>query len=176
MTLLSPDSDYQMREPCKHCGDRRGRIDRKGMQDCVFCAKCGKFAYNAPRSETGNPVAHLQIRYDISPSLRSRILNRDNYRCVLCGANSESVELHIGHLISVHESVELGLTDRDLQSDENLATFCSACNLGLGKDSVSARLIAALVHRRSRTAPSPRRSDEDLSDNQLPRRDTPKLA
>jgi hypothetical protein len=84
---------------------------------------------------------------------------------VLCGANAESAELHVGHLISVHESEELGLMDRELQSDENLAIFCATCNLGLGKDSVSARLIAALVYRRSQTALVPKRSDEDFPDN-----------
>lgn len=175
MTLPSPrGSDYQMRKPCTHCGEpQRGRLERRGAQDCVFCAECGMFAYNAPRSETGNPVAHLQIRHNISPSLRSRILNRDNHQCLLCGANSKSAELHVGHLISVHESAELGLTDRDLQSDENLATFCATCNLGLGKDSVSTRLIAALVHRRNLTAPDPRQSGEDLPKNQLAQGDEP---
>jgi 5-methylcytosine-specific restriction endonuclease McrA len=159
---LTPDVNFPMREPCQQCGEQRGRLDRRGVQDCVFCATCGKFSYNAPRSETGKPVVHLGTRHNVSPSQRNRILARDSHRCVLCGANGESTGLHIGHLISVHESGELGLSDRELQSDENLATFCATCNLGLGKNSVSARLIAALVHRRSQTAPSPRRSDEDL--------------
>jgi 5-methylcytosine-specific restriction endonuclease McrA len=164
---VSADLEHQMREPCKYCGGQRGRVERKGAQDCVYCAACGRWSYNAPRSETGNPVAHLRTRHDISPSQRSRILDRDAHRCVLCGANAETTtELHIGHLISVHEREELGLTVRELQSDENLATFCVTCNLGLGKGSVSSRLIAALVHRRDRpTTPSQRKSSDDLSNS-----------
>ena len=56
----SPGLDHQIREPCKFCGGQRGRVDRKGVQDCICCATCGKWFYNAPRSETGNPVAHYR--------------------------------------------------------------------------------------------------------------------
>ncbi len=52
---VSPDLEHQMREPCKYCGGQRGRVERKGAQDCIYCATCGRWSYNAPRSETGNP-------------------------------------------------------------------------------------------------------------------------
>lgn len=140
---------YQMRAPCKRCGDEAGRVERRATQDCVYCGSCGQFCYNAPRAETGNPVAHVRTRHDISVSQRARILSRDVYRCVFCGADGREAELHVAHLVSVHDGPDLGLTDRDLQSDENLIASCNACNLGLGKRSVSVRLIAALVHRRA---------------------------
>lgn len=139
---------HPMKDPCRYCGCTFGWIARKGVQDCVYCIQCGGYCYNASRAETGNPVAHVNSRHNISSSQRGRILNRDNCRCVFCGASGESVELQIGHLISVQESAELGVMDRDLQSDENLAACCPDCNLGLGKSSVSARLLAALIRRR----------------------------
>lgn len=148
MTVETSPHDYLMRNPCRRCEHEYGRVERKATQDCIYCLQCGKFCYNAPRSETGNPVAHLKSRHNVSSSQRSRILTRDNHRCVFCGANGDTAELHVGHLISVENHESLGLTERDLQSDDNLAASCATCNLGLGKNSVSARLLAALVHRR----------------------------
>lgn len=151
MTLDTTPTDYPMRAPCRRCNHEYGRVERKATQDCIYCLQCGKFCYNAPRAETGNPVAHINTRHNISPSQRNRILTRDNHRCVFCGANAETTELHVAHLISVENREALGLTDRELQSDENLVASCAACNLGLGKKSVSARMIAALVHRHETT-------------------------
>lgn len=40
-----------MRRPCG-CGEKVGVIQHKSGQDCVYCRSCGKWQYNAPRSET----------------------------------------------------------------------------------------------------------------------------
>jgi uncharacterized Zn finger protein len=44
---------YTMRSPCSACGCGDGVVQRKGLQDVVRCAKCGRACYNAPRTETG---------------------------------------------------------------------------------------------------------------------------
>lgn len=43
-----------------------------------------------------------------------------------------------------------GLTDEEINSDDNLAAFCDECNLGLGKQPVPLRLAVALVMARQR--------------------------
>lgn len=93
-------------------------------------------------------VRTVRSRPEISPAQRSRVLHRDNHRCVLCGTPpSILVELHLAHLVSVADAQELGLSETDTWHDENLVTSCAECNLGLGRHSVSARLIAALAVR-----------------------------
>lgn len=64
-------------------------------------------------------------REAISASLRSRILRRDNYTCVDCGASprkDSKVTLHIHHIKPVSKGGKSVI--------ENLVTNCSACNLG----------------------------------------------
>lgn len=43
----------------------------------------------------------------------------------------------IGHLLSVHDGERLGASQAELSAEENLATMCATCNLGLGRRSVS---------------------------------------
>jgi len=64
-------------------------------------------------------------RRTLKLDVRWRVLKRDNYRCVVCGANpaaNHAVQLHIDHIIAVTK----GGTD-DLA---NLRTLCEQCNLG----------------------------------------------
>jgi hypothetical protein len=60
-------------------------------------------------------------------SLRFEILNRDNFKCVLCG-NSPSTDptckLHIDHIFPFSKG--------GLNAPENLRSLCSSCNLGKG--------------------------------------------
>jgi 5-methylcytosine-specific restriction endonuclease McrA len=63
----------------------------------------------------------------ISLSLRYRVLVRDNFRCVACGASPAkdvTVELHVDH---IHPWSRGGLS-----AEENLRTLCFKCNLGKG--------------------------------------------
>lgn len=66
-------------------------------------------------------------RKTIPPRLRYRVLVRDDFRCVLCGAspkNSNEVQLHIDHIIPVSKG--------GANSIDNLRTLCFECNIGKG--------------------------------------------
>jgi hypothetical protein len=140
---------HALRDPCSACGGMDGKIVERGAQDCVYCAGCERFQYNAPRAETGKPVRHVKTREQISPSQRARILIvRANGRCELCGTDKR--ELHVAHLLSVEEGRRQGFTDDELNDDENLCAMCDACNLGLGKNPVPLRLAVALQMARIR--------------------------
>lgn len=54
--MMDEAKPYRMRAPCLGCGALDGRIERKANNDVVRCARCDRFAYCAPRSETGLPV------------------------------------------------------------------------------------------------------------------------
>ncbi len=78
------------------------------------------------RSLVGAKPASSYQRQSISKSLRYRVLERDGFKCVVCGrsANSPNVELQVDHIIPVSK----GGTNRF----ENLRTLCTDCNLGKG--------------------------------------------
>lgn len=64
-------------------------------------------------------------REPISPTTRMKVLKRDNFRCVKCGANpkeDKNVKLEIDHIIPVAKG---GLSKID-----NLQTLCYKCNQG----------------------------------------------
>jgi hypothetical protein len=63
----------------------------------------------------------------ISLSLRYRVLVRDKFRCVICGASpakNGSVELHVDHIYPWSRGGQ--------NTEENLRTLCPRCNLGKG--------------------------------------------
>ena len=64
---------------------------------------------------------------DIKLGLRWKILNRDKFRCVICGS-SPAVEinckLHVDHIIPFSKGGKTLI--------ENLRTLCKNCNLGKG--------------------------------------------
>lgn len=137
---------YQMREPCRYCNSEEGNISPRGGQNCVFCLGCGRLAYNAPRTETGETVRTVTtIHNGIRPKQRARILLRANGVCELCGARQL---LHVGHLLSVDDGLKAGSTEAVLNSDENLAALCEECNLGIGSASVTLRLLMRLALER----------------------------
>jgi len=78
---------------------------------------------NEPLKETSAPPPPRSI----SISLRYRILSRDKFRCVACGASPAkdgSVELHVDHIIPWSRGGQ--------NTEENLRTLCFKCNLGKG--------------------------------------------
>lgn len=66
-------------------------------------------------------------RNKMSPKLRYHVLQRDGFRCVMCGRTSQDgVTLHVDHIIPVAKG---GLTVLD-----NLQCLCEDCNRGKGVD------------------------------------------
>ncbi len=62
---------------------------------------------------------------NFSLSLRLKVLNRDNFRCVYCGkspATDFGTKLHIDHIVPFSKGGKSTL--------ENLQTLCEKCNLG----------------------------------------------
>lgn len=68
--------------------------------------------------------AYNPEREKMSKQLRYQIMERDHFRCVLCGRNAreDSVKLHVDHFIPIAFG---GKTEYD-----NLRTLCEDCNLG----------------------------------------------
>jgi hypothetical protein len=149
LPFANVDAAYRMRAPCRFCGSTSGRVDTRGVQDCVFC-ECGKFQYNAPRVETGRAVRTVTtVHNGISPKQRARVFMRDGKACAIC--HSYDKPLHVGHLLSVAVGMDCGLTDAELNDDENLAALCDECNLGLKERPVPLRLAAAILRASIRT-------------------------
>ncbi|MBP5269553.1 MAG: HNH endonuclease [Clostridia bacterium] len=64
-------------------------------------------------------------RGEISDSLRYDILNRDGFKCVICGATArQGARLHVDHIIPVSKGGK--------SVPENLRTLCERCNIGKG--------------------------------------------
>lgn len=77
------------------------------------------------QDEAGLIITCSASSRDPSLRLRYKILKRDNFSCVNCGASpakNPSVELHIDHIIPWSKG---GLTEIG-----NLQTLCQKCNLG----------------------------------------------
>ena len=78
----------------------RSRLDRKTYQ-------------NLSRVERG----------EVSDSLRYDIMNRDGFRCVICGASAnEGAHLHVDHIIPIAKGGK--------SVPSNLRTLCERCNIG----------------------------------------------
>ena len=136
-----------MRATCRFgCSTDAGYVTEVNGQKVVRCALCNKAQYNAPLIELGLKPRSIAAIHDlIKPKQRWRILERSNGRCELCGAKDE---LHVDHLVSVAIGLRYGLTETELNSDENLAAFCIACNLGKSDLPLSPRLYAVLLRER----------------------------
>lgn len=64
-------------------------------------------------------------RSKMTPSIRFKILKRDQYRCQICGASQEDgAKLHIDHIIPVAKGGK--------SVESNLHVLCDRCNLGKG--------------------------------------------
>jgi 5-methylcytosine-specific restriction endonuclease McrA len=139
--------DMEMRSPCPACGKTAGLVEERNGQDTVRCAACNRFCYNAPRVETGRAVRSVTtIHNGIKPGQRFDILQRDGFACVLC--KNDTKRLHAGHLISVEVGLRFGLTDAEINDDENLIAICEECNLGQREQPIPLRLAIAILRAR----------------------------
>lgn len=136
---------FKMRAPCKYgCQGGDGYIETKNGQDCVKCNECGRHQYNAPKTETGREARTVSTVHEaINPKMRYRVLERATGKCELCGKTD--CNLHVGHLVSVDVGMREGMTDAEINSDENLCSMCDECNLGAGKTPIPLRLAIAMV-------------------------------
>lgn len=147
MTAEVDREAFAMREECRACGCSMGRLVEKNGQDTVRCKACDRFCYCAPRTETGRAVRSVStIHNGIKPHVRSRILERDGHRCVLCRA--DDTPLHVGHIVSVATGFATGLTDDEINDDENLIAVCEECNLGQGAQPIPLRTAIQILRAR----------------------------
>lgn len=139
----------KMRTTCRYgCQCDEGRIETKNGQDCVYCCECGRHQYNAPKTETGRAVRSVSTTHEaIKPAQRARVLLRDNYRCVLCGARGD---LHVSHVVSVLAGHQNGMTDHEINADENLIAACPECNLGMSSNPIPIRVMLPILRARYR--------------------------
>lgn len=92
----------------------------------IVAALAHQWAHDAYAERTARefhpPVApRPNSRVPFKASERTAILERDAYRCVLCGSHRK---LHVDHIIPVCKG---GTNDR-----ANLRTLCSRCNIAKG--------------------------------------------
>lgn len=142
----SASGTFAMRSPCAFCLGSVGVLREVNGQDTVRCARCDRFAYNAPRVETGRAVRSVAtVHAGIRPKQRSRVLERAGARCEVCGARER---LHVGHILGVAIGLQYGLDERLLNDDENLLALCEECNLGQGAAPMSLPLAIAILRAR----------------------------
>lgn len=160
---------HSLRKPCKRCGSTVGRIETKGNQDCVWCI-CGAYQYNAPKIETGRAERTITtIHNGIKPKTRARILMRATGRCELCGVKPKDGEsLHVGHLISVKDGMKRGLTELELNNDENLCAMCQECNIGIGGETIPLRLMVSILLTRRRNFDNGHGDNQSENDTDKP--------
>ena len=81
-----------------------------------------------PRKDSQTTTSHKSSRKttrDINLRLRFKVMQRDNFKCCICGkspATSPGVTLHIDHIKPWSKGGETTI--------DNLQTLCSECNLG----------------------------------------------
>jgi hypothetical protein len=137
---------------CPGCGGTTGVIVTKGPQDTVRCDSCDRYLYCAPKTETGRAVRSTStVHAAIRPKQRSRIIERANARCERCGkpAAMSTTGLHVGHILSVADGLNHGLTEDIINSDDNLIAECDECNSGHGAGSLPVRLFVTLLMARA---------------------------
>lgn len=142
---------HPLRAPCVGCGGLEGVIERRNGQACVFCRSCGRFAYNAPRTETGERQrSAMTVHNGIKPKVHAAVIIRAGRRCELCGAPAAGTEgLMVDHMLSVNDGLKLGLTEDQLNNIENLAALCPACNHGKGRTTLPLYLVVAIIKART---------------------------
>lgn len=88
---------------------------------------------NMPSIDNVTPIR--KKRKAISDKLRFEVFKRDSFKCKYCGANGESIILHVDHITPVAEG-----GGNDIM---NLITSCSQCNLGKGARTLDDSAVAA---------------------------------
>lgn len=138
---------FTMRAPCPSCGETIGKLVEVNSQDTVRCRGCNRFCYCAPRTETGREQRSVTtVHKGVRPHVRTRILERDGHQCVLC--RSHDTTLHVGHIVSVKAGFDIGMSDVEINDEENLIAVCEECNLGQGAQPIPLRTAIAILRAR----------------------------
>ncbi len=100
-----------------------------------------------PQWRGGIAKSAMTIRRGVN-ELRPRIMERDLYRCRLCGSRSRQLDMH--HIIPVWARPDLVL------NLENIATVCRVCHLKLnGREMESAALFGVVPDAADASKPRP---------------------
>jgi len=154
--ILHPVPDgaepWSLSKPCSRCSEPvAGYLIRTPPPHAgkLFCGNCALFQQWVSKKDLGEPRRSLTPRGEcIGPKQRDQILARDGYRCMLCGAAPPAVLLHAGHILSHKDGDVLGLSEQQIDSNDNLMAMCERCNAGLGPRSLTPWLYVALLERR----------------------------
>ena len=148
MTAVVDRERFSLRAPCAGCTSEVGYVLERNGQDTVRCVSCDRFQYNAPRTETGRAVRSVStIHAAVRPKQRARIILRAGAKCETCGAAGRD-GLHVGHIVSVEVGLNFGLSDDEINDDENLLALCAECNLGFGAEPMPLRVAISVLRAR----------------------------
>lgn len=132
---------------CISCGGVDVQTRPKGPHVEAFCGECGRHVAFVSKVDAGVKTRTIQTTHAaIKPKTRARILERATSRCEICGRRDGI--LHVSHLLSVDAGHAAGLTDEEINCDENLASLCEECNIGMGRSPVPLRLAIAIIRAR----------------------------
>ena len=109
MTYSSPKGKVNL--------SKRGQFNFDNMVACLE-----SISRSHLDKETYKNLAAVE-RGEVSDSLRYDVLNRDGFRCVICGASAkEGAHLHVDHIIPIAKGGK--------STPQNLRTLCERCNIG----------------------------------------------
>lgn len=106
-------------------------IEHKMGGSIAIETKDEKDSKDHSRITASGRAKHIKVSYsrNIPMSMRVRVLDRDNFRCVFCGRSPVAdigIKLHIDHIVPFSNGGRTAL--------ENLQTLCQECNLGKSND------------------------------------------
>jgi 5-methylcytosine-specific restriction enzyme A len=109
------------------------KIARKAIREIINEINIHKKSQSTEQVATKSEIRSYQSKIKLKKQTRSRyipasirvsVLNRDKYKCVFCGRNSQQIELEVDHIIPFSKG---GSNDIS-----NLQTLCFDCNRGKG--------------------------------------------
>jgi hypothetical protein len=86
----------------------------------------------------GDPTLPIKVR--------ERVIRRDSYRCVFCGATGEHTRLEVNHIIPRSLIRKLSLSQSLFVDEANLCTTCWSCNRSK-RDTLHKEDIAVYIER-----------------------------
>lgn len=114
--FVNSESLEEYEKTCKNSNDKKATIIKKELLP--------PSVIDSSTNNNDKKVIHKTVR-EANLRLRFRVMQRDNFKCKICGASpatDPSVELHIDHIVPWSKGGETVI--------ENLQTLCSKCNLG----------------------------------------------